>query len=121
MKLLQINDIKLDQPLFFENEFRLILITAKADEAIDGSEIVFESYIKNEALNFTHKDVSWQSKSTVLALKDLANSSLGKELSIKTDKGSVKARFDYTKNAVVGSELFVGSNYFLVEVFLKRI
>lgn len=121
MKLLKVENITLDEPLFYEDEFKSNKIKASSFEAIDGSEIVFESYNKNENLHFTHKEVAWQSYQTLNALINLANQSLGKTLEITTDSGEKSVRFDYTKDAVVADELFTGSKLFLVNIYFKGV
>lgn len=121
MRLLRVGNITLDEPLFLESEFYSNKITAKSDEAIDGTEIVFEARTKNEALNFTHKNIAWQKRETIQALIALADTSIGKNITVQTDALSIEVRFDYTKNAVKGEELFAGGSLFLVEIYLKRI
>lgn len=121
MKLLKVNDITLNEPLFYEDEFKSTGIKARSEINLDGGLIFFES--KNTALEmkFSSLGLSWIKKDIFLELLDFANNSLGVSFEILTDKGVKVAKFNHTTNAVSGVELYKNSDFLEVEINLMEI
>lgn len=131
MKLLKINDIVLDEPLFFNTEFQSTEFQSATQTALNGDEIVFINKAKARNLSVSSKDTAWISKKTLDALISLANISAKNEIFLsvgesKADLGTPKekkltARFDYSSGAVSAEPLFTGSDLFKISIALKEI
>lgn len=123
MKLIKIDDIKLDEGLYFESEFIADRIRSTSVVDLGGNEIVFISNVNNQNLSVSSSGTAWISKDTLQKLIIKANNSPDKALTLTTDSGdTIKARFDYTSTASVSGEaLFAGSDMFSVSIRLKGI
>lgn len=121
MRLLRVGDIALDEPLYLVDRFEAVENEQRTDKAIDGNEIIFIAQKQYKNLKFSSEEITWIKKSTLEALIDLANNSLGSQVDIQTDLGAKKVRFDYESSAVSGEPLFKGSELFLVEINFKEI
>ena len=122
VRLLRVNDILLDEPLFCDEIFSANDITASSLNAIDGSEIVFLQENKAKSLNFSSNEISWNTRATLDALINLANLSVSEEITLLTTFGEKKVRFDYTAGSPVsGTPLWAGANLFYIELKFKEI
>ena len=122
MRLKAVENVKLDEPLFLQDEFRNYSLIAASETAISGAEIVFLRERKNRALVFSSDEIAWQSKACIDALIALAESSADSELVLLTDTGQVRARFDYTDAAVSAEPLFKSAEpLFYLTLKLKKV
>ena len=77
---------------------------------------------KAKSLNFSSNEISWNSRATLDALINLANSGVSEEITLLTTFGEKKVRFDYAAGSPVsGTPLWVGANLFYIELKFKEI
>ena len=122
MRLLKVNDIWLDEPLYCDDEFISQGVSSSGIRAIDGTEIVFLQSNKAKTLNFSHHDCAWNTKQTLNALINLADNADEEEINLMTSEGTKMVRFDYSSGSpVTGEPLWVGGDLFKIELKFKLI
>lgn len=98
---------------FCDNENKSTIL-----ERIDGSPVCFISNNNFKRADLSTKEHGWIHKDTLEALINLANEKKGEIIEIVFhDASQINAIFDYSEGwAIKGEPLFLGSEYFSVEI-----
>ena len=123
-KVVSIENIKLDNPLFIKESFPINNVRASVFRTLGGGVVVYES-VKRENDNYItlqSSDTGWIKEETLESIRAIADNVGVRTYIVLEDGTSINVRFAYEKGEVIQAEpIFDGSPWHKVEIKLCKV